>query len=163
MVWHDPLGTAINPIKIIAPSIPTPMSYVEYLFKNPDEIVETLKDPVSGVLGMPVAMAIADGRNSALKKGVYPIPEEIKAELSMYFGKRLLNSVRYAVGSSIFNGATQGIALKSGASAITLMNIIVFKRAEGKGSKDPALWAHEMFHVRQYKNYGLSKFAAILR
>jgi hypothetical protein len=139
------------------------MSYVEYLIKNPDEIVETLKDPVGGVVGMPVAMAIADGRNAALKNGVHPIPEEIKAELSMYFDKRLLNSVRYTVGSSIFNGVTQGIALKSGAAAITLVNVVVFKRSGGsKGSKDPVLWAHEMFHVRQYKKYGLSEFSAIL-
>lgn len=162
MVWYDPLGSAVNPFKIVSPSFPSPMSYVEYLLKNPDEIVETLKNPVAGVLGMPVALAIADGRNTALKKGVYPIPEEIKAELLMYFDESLLNSVRYTVGSSIFSGVTQGLALKVGANAITLGNVIAFKRTGANGSENSAIWAHEMIHVRQYKEYGLSKFAAIL-
>lgn len=160
MVWDDPVGSAINPWKVIDDSIPTPMSYVEYLVKNPEEIVETLKDPISGVVGMPVAMAISDGRNAALKKGVFRIPEEIKARLSIYYDESLLNSVRYTVGNSIFDGVTQGIALSTTADAITLVNVIVFKN-EG-GSQDPALWAHEVFHVRQYRNMGLSKFAAIL-
>jgi hypothetical protein len=124
MVYNDPLGSAINPIKIIDESIPSPMSYVDYLIKNPDEIVKTLKNPVAGVVGMPVAMAISDGRNAALENGVHPIPEEIKAKLSMYFDKRLLNSVRYAVGGSLFNGVTQGIALNTGAGAITLVNVV---------------------------------------
>lgn len=160
MVWDDPVGSAINPWKIIDDSIPTPMSYVEYLVKNPEEIVETLKDPVSGVVGMPVAMAISDGRNAALRKGVLRMPEEIKAQLSIYYDKSLLNSVRYTVGKNIFDGVTQGIALSTAADAITLVNVVVFKNEAG--SQDPALWAHEVFHVRQYRNMGLSKFAAIL-
>ena len=115
---------------------------------------------MAGAVGLPVAVAIADGRNSALKNGVQPLPEEIRAQLSMYYNKNLLDSVRYTVGSSFFNGLTQSIALKTSANAITLVNVIVFKNSEG--SLDPDLWAHEMFHVRQYKKYGLHKFSAIL-
>lgn len=161
MVYEDPLGSALNPYKVAIPSFPDVGGYIKYVIKNPDEIVKTFKNPVAGVIGMPIALAIADGRNTALKLGVYRIPEEIKAQLSMYFDQSLLNSVRYTVNDNLINnGLPQAVALNTQAGAITLINVIIFKNTGGSTNVD--LWAHEMFHVRQYKELGLAKFAATL-
>jgi Ricin-type beta-trefoil lectin domain/Domain of unknown function (DUF4157) len=161
MVWEDPIGSARNPIKIIDNSIPSPMSYVDYLSKNPDEVVKILKNPTAGVVGLPFAMAISDGRNSALRHGVRKMPANVRAAMAPYFSDSLMNSVRFANNSGLFEGILQGIALKYSAHAITLVNVIVFRndRPENSpGSKE--LWAHEMFHVGQYKSMGLSEFSA---
>jgi hypothetical protein len=158
LVWDDPAGALINPLKVIDSSIPTPQSYVEYAFKNPDEIIAGLKDPVGSGVGVPVAIAIADGRRAALQNGVRPIPEEIKALLSPYFDRNLLNSVRYTAGKSLFDGLLQSVAIHVGANAITLVNVIVFKDAAFAGNA--ITWSHELYHVRQYKDLGLHGFAA---
>ena len=159
MIWEDPLGSAINPIKVIDESLPTSMSYIEYSLKNPDEVIELIKDPVVGVIGMPLAIIIADGRNSALKNGTNKIPPHVKEDLMPYFDEQILDSVRYSSGKSFFNGLAQGIALNTRANAITLINVIVFKD-KNDAIDNSRLWAHEMFHVRQYRELGLSKFAA---
>jgi hypothetical protein len=159
MIYNDPLGAILDPIKVIDESIPSPMSYVEYVVKNPDEIIEVLKNPVAGVVGMPLAMAIADGRNSALRNGTKPIPQDVRSKLELYFDDKLLNSVRYSSNQGLFNGLLQGIALHgSSAVAITLVNVVVFEDAAR--AYDIDVWAHELRHVKQYHDLGLTEFAA---
>jgi len=158
MVWADPVGALLDPIKVIDDGIPSPLSYVEYSMRNPDEIVEVLKNPPAGVIGMPLALAIADGRNAALKAGVRPIPQDIRDQLEPFFSSRVLDSVRYSTGASLFDGLVQRIALFTEATAITLVNVIVFEFQSG--SANAALWAHELTHVQQYSELGLSEFAA---
>jgi hypothetical protein len=121
--------------------------------------VEVLKDPAAGAVGMPVAMAIADGRNSALKHGTKRMPQDVRVQLQPYFDDDLLDSVRYAADTGLFNGLLQGIALHGGgAAAITLVNVIVFKGAAK--AYDINTWAHELLHVKQYHDMGLAEFAA---
>jgi Ricin-type beta-trefoil lectin domain/Domain of unknown function (DUF4157) len=59
----------------------------------------------------------------------------------------------------LFNGLLQGVALHpGGAQAITLTNVVVFKQSATTYNIN--MWAHEMFHVRQYHEMGLAEFAA---
>jgi hypothetical protein len=60
MILSDPVGTAINPLKVIDESVHIELSYMDYVVRHPDEIVETLKNPVAGAVGMPAAIAIAE-------------------------------------------------------------------------------------------------------
>lgn len=163
MVWDDPLGSALNPIKIIDESIPSPLSFSEYIIKNPNEIVEILKNPAAGVVGAPLAMIIADSRNSALKNGTLPIPDDVREYLSPFFSDSLLNSVRYTSDPGYFNGIAQALTLKTTASAVTLVNVVAFKNKTGGSSPESIrLWAHELYHVKQYRDMGLLEFAATL-
>jgi hypothetical protein len=163
MIWDDPLGVAINPIKVIDESIPTPMSFVEYAVKNPDEIVEIVKNPTAGVVGAPLALIIADSRNAALKNGTSPIPPDVRTYMEPLFDKDLLDSVRYTTDSDIWDGLAQFIAVSAGANAVTLVNVVVFKDETGFSSPDNIpLWAHELYHVRQYRDMGLLPFAATI-
>jgi hypothetical protein len=159
MILSDPVGTALNPIKVIDEGIPTPLSYVEYIAKNPDEIIEVVKNPAAGAVGLPAAIAIADGRNAALKNGTKRMPLDVRVQLQPYFGESLLDSVRYTTDSKLYNGLLPGIALhQGGAGAITLVNVVVFKDAAK--AFNIRIWAHEMFHVKQYDDMGLTEFSA---
>jgi hypothetical protein len=163
MIWDDPLGVGINPIKVIDESIPTPLSFVEYAIKNPDEIVEIVQNPTAGVVGAPLALLIADSRNAALKNGTSPIPPDVRTYMEPLFDKDLLDSVRYTTDSDLWDGLAQFIALHTVADAVTLVNVIVFKDETGANSPDNvSLWAHELFHVRQYEDMGLLPFAATM-
>jgi hypothetical protein len=163
MIIDDPLGTSLNPIKVIDEGIPTPVSFVEYVVKNPDETIAILKNPTAGVVGMPLAVFIADSRNAALKNGTRPIPHDIKPYMAPLFSEEFLDSVRYSTDSDLWDGLAQFIALHTTAGAVTLVNVIVFKDETGANSPDNIrLWAHELFHVQQYSDMGLLPFAATL-
>ncbi len=135
------------------------MSYGEYVVKNPDEIVDILSNPVSSMVGYNVALTIADGRNAALRHGTKRMPQDVRAQLELYFDDELLDSVRYAADTDLFNGLLQSTALRvGGAKAITLVNVVVFK--DVAETYDINTWAHECVHVRQYQTLGLAEFAA---
>lgn len=137
--------------------LPNPIPYAEYVLKNPDEIIEIVKNPTI-FLGSPVAYLIADARNKVLKRGTKPLPPELRAHFKDHFSDELLRSVRYTVGNSVYNGIAPTLSLSTVAKAITLQNVIVFKEEP----KSIALWAHELHHVKQYQEWGLTTFAAVL-
>ncbi len=87
-----------------------------------------------------------------------PIPEEVKKELIPFYPEELLKNVRYAIGDTSPSGIA-GFAIRNGnAAAVTLIDTIVFKDESYVGSL--GLWAHELHHVQQYNDWGLSGFAA---
>jgi hypothetical protein len=87
-----------------------------------------------------------------------PIPDEVKKGLMPFYPAELLDNVRYAIGDTSQSGLA-GFAIRNGnAAAVTLIDTIVFKDESYVGSL--ALWAHEMHHVQQYKEWGISGFAA---
>jgi hypothetical protein len=86
-----------------------------------------------------------------------PIPDEVKKELVPFYPAELLENVRYTIGDTSKTGLA-GFAIRNGnAAAVTLIDTIVFKDESYIGSL--ALWAHELHHVQQYKEWGLSGFA----
>lgn len=87
-----------------------------------------------------------------------PIPEEVKKELMPFFSEAFLDNVQYTIGDTSQAGLA-GFAIRNGnAAAVTLIDTIVFK--EEKYVKSLALWAHELHHVEQYKDWGLAGFAS---
>jgi hypothetical protein len=87
-----------------------------------------------------------------------PIPEEVKRELIPFYPASLLENVQYTIGDTSQAGLA-GFAIRNGnAAAVTLIDTIVFKDEKYVGSL--ALWAHEIHHVQQYKDWGLGGFAA---
>jgi hypothetical protein len=87
-----------------------------------------------------------------------PIPEEVRKGLIPFYPADLLDSVRFAIGDTSQSGLA-GFAIRNGnAAAVTLIDTIVFKDESYVGSL--GLWAHEMHHIEQYREWGLTGFAA---
>lgn len=105
-----------------------------------------------------LANAIQTSRDQALAEGVAPIPAEIRRQLSGHVPDADLDSVRWRVrgGSDL---SLQRTALDhGGATAITLIDIVVFAD-KGDALANAALWAHELRHVTQYREWGLTEFS----
>lgn len=87
-----------------------------------------------------------------------PIPQEIRNALTPFFPSELLESVRYSIGDTS-PGGVAGFAIRNGnAAAVTLIDTVVFS-AESH-VRNIALWAHELHHVEQYKDWGSQGFAS---
>jgi hypothetical protein len=87
-----------------------------------------------------------------------PIPDAVRKGLVPFYPAELLENVRYTIGDTSKTGLA-GFAIRNGnAAAVTLIDTIVFKDESYIGSL--ALWAHEMHHIEQYREWGLSGFAA---
>ncbi|WP_181176636.1 DUF4157 domain-containing protein [Mesorhizobium sp. B2-4-9] len=104
----------------------------------------------------PLEFAIHESRKSAVRAGVQGIPIHIRDKLRVFYPKSVLDSVRFRIGS---RGAldVQRFAFDSGASAVTLDNVIVFDSQND--ADDVCTWAHELEHVIQYRRLGVDGFA----
>ena len=111
----------------------------------------------ANVISETLAAAMQRSRNS-VRTDAKPIPEAIRRELTPFFSEALLKDVRYTIGDTSQAGLA-GFAIRNGrAAAVTLIDTIVFKDESYVSSL--ALWAHELHHVEQYADWGLSGFAA---
>ena len=86
-----------------------------------------------------------------------PIPDEIRNALIPFYPAELLENVRYSIGDTT-PGGVAGFAIRNGnAAAVTLIDTVVFSNETHV--RNLALWAHEIHHVQQYKDWGVSGFA----
>lgn len=111
----------------------------------------------ANVISETLAAALQRSRDTVRPESK-PIPEEVKKGLMPFYPPELLENVQYAIGDPSKTGVA-GFAIRNGnAAAVTLIDTIVFKDESYVGSL--ALWAHEVHHIQQYKEWGLSGFAA---
>lgn len=108
--------------------------------------------------GAPVLEAwLAWSRGRVRAAGVQPIPPEIRAKLSGFFADVLLDAASYRVGGVDTFDLAAGAIRFADATAVTLGDVIVF--ADEASAADPVLWAHELAHVQQVREWGLTGFA----
>lgn len=93
-----------------------------------------------------------------------PIPPEIRLQLEGFVESDLLDRVLYNIGDpGIVNLANVSIEFGDKfnrgrpTQAVMLIDIIVFKDAEA--ASDPAVWAHELHHMKQFRDWGVHDFA----
>lgn len=158
-VKEDPTKIVVNPAGYIdTTGIPKTGDFVEYVIKNPEKAIELITNP-GDIPYMPVANAIISGRNAVIAGNGKPIPEDIKVFLRRWYPDDLIDSVRYTSNwgplRSTLQAAQMTFNRKTG--AIALINAVVFRDEELASS--PALWAHELFHVQQYRAWGVFGFA----
>ncbi len=111
----------------------------------------------ANVISDTLAAALQRSRDT-VREGSKPIPEEVKKGLIPFYPAEVLDNVRYTIGDTSKTGLA-GFAIRNGnAAAVTLIDTIVFKDESYLGSL--GLWAHEMHHIEQYKEWGLAGFAA---
>lgn len=101
---------------------------------------------------------LQQSRDQAVQGGTEPIPLEIRAQLQPYYPDDVLMAARYSIGALDDLNAGQAIMQNPDTEAVTLVDVIVF-RSEDDAQKDVALWAHELWHVKQYQEWGVQGFA----
>jgi len=100
---------------------------------------------------------ITQSRNSAIGQAS-PMPPYIRQQLQGFYDDDVLNRARFKVGDTgAFN--IGGLTLQYGdnVNAITLIDLIIFQNQDL--ANDPTLWAHELKHVEQYRDWGTHSFA----
>lgn len=125
---------------------------------------EFLESP-QGKTAVALALSITWSRDYYLSlKGTVPLPASVKELMKNGFGIALLDSVRIAESDS-FDLALPG-SINSGQKffsghdhAVTLDNVIVFNKIPGDQEGQLEWWAHELYHVKQYGDWGIAGFA----
>ncbi|MGH8351973.1 MAG: DUF4157 domain-containing protein [Pseudomonas sp.] len=101
---------------------------------------------------------IVQSRNAAATGDIRTIPLNIRAQLEPYYDIQVLDTARYKVGDDGELNAANTMLQNPDVNAVTLMDIIVFRNADD-ALNNVALWAHELKHVQQYLQWGVSEFA----
>lgn len=102
---------------------------------------------------------IVTSRNNLAQGDVQPIPLHIRVQLDGYYDLRVLETARYKVGDDEVLNAANTMLQNPDVNAVALMDVIVFRHADD-AQNNVALWAHELMHVQQYLEWGVSEFAA---
>ncbi|WP_250456271.1 DUF4157 domain-containing protein [Caballeronia sp. ATUFL_M2_KS44] len=146
----DPIGDITHPDRIVR--------NVGREVDNAGRAVDKARLEAQAQAGAPIfEQAINASRATAINGGVQPIPPDVRQDLTGYIDEDVLNRARYKVGDNgIVNIANLSIRYGD-AAAVTLVDVIVF--ANPLGIRDRALWAHELTHVRQYRDWGTRDFA----
>lgn len=115
-------------------------------------------DSVSQMASGALETWLIEARNAAAAGETLPIPLNIRAQLEPYYDLGVLEAVRYKVGNAAELDAANAMLQNPNVAAVTLIDIIVFRSADA-ALNDAALWAHELRHVQQYQEWGVSEFA----
>ncbi len=111
--------------------------------------------------GMLLEQWLIDTRSRAQARAL-PIPAEIRRKLERFVDAKALDAARYQIDDgSVLDLATlnqfYGDAVGRRVAAVTLVDVIIFRDAQV--AADVTVWAHELFHVKQYREWGVHEFA----
>lgn len=101
---------------------------------------------------------LLQSRQAALRAGTEPIPLMIRAQLAPFYDDALLDEVRFRVGITDEMDAATVMLQNPDVQAVTLVDVVVFRSAAA-AEQDATLWAHELWHVQQYREWGTDGFA----
>lgn len=101
---------------------------------------------------------LLQSRQAALRAGTEPIPLMIRAQLAPFYDDALLDDVRFRVGITDEMDAATVMLQNPDVQAVTLVDVVVFRSAAA-AEQDATLWAHELWHVQQYCEWGTDGFA----
>jgi hypothetical protein len=125
---------------------------------------EHIKKETHGQTGGPILEAwLIGSRNTSIGTSG-PIPPSIRQALSGYIEDDVMNRARFKVGDNgILNLAGLSIAYGDGVfgnsvAAVTLVDVIVFA-SEDDAYNNVSLWAHELTHVKQFRDWGTRDFS----
>lgn len=111
-----------------------------------------------GLAAATLANALQHSRDAARAAGTRPMPPEIRAGLLPWFPADLLDSIEYRVGAPE-DASVQSLSIRYGdAIAVAVIDTIIFTDPEDARS-NLVLWAHEVEHVAQFRDWGVYTFA----
>lgn len=126
---------------------------------DPNGVLGPMQERAGTISANALEAWILRSRASASREGTLPIPTEIRRQLLQFYPAELLDAVRYKVGDTDELSAARNVMQNPDIKAVTLVDIIVFRNAQ-MAEQDAALWAHELLHVQQYREWGSAGFAA---
>lgn len=94
-------------------------------------------------------------RDDAVEQGVAEVPGAVRDALADYIPPEVLATVRWRVDDSNLMSAANLFG-NGTLTAVTLDHVIVF--VSDDDAADLTLWAHELYHVRQYREWGVAGF-----
>ncbi|WP_353472895.1 hypothetical protein PVT71_02360 [Salipiger sp. H15] len=125
---------------------------------------KSLGETFQEAVGIPLAAALRQAHD-ALSPRAKPLPDDIKTALYAGFSHELVDRARYVETDvegnlpAIINTLKTKIGETDGTNhAVTVDDIIAFETVPSV--LDIGFWAHELIHVRQYRDWGIDKFAA---
>lgn len=146
----DPMGDLLHPERILR-------NIEQEMRAAADEARRIAMEPQVQAGGQSLAIWLEASRDSAMHGEPQPIPNNIREQLKDFYDQEVLDRVRFKVGDAgVFNLGNLSIQY-GGAGAVTLIDVIVFKKNED--IKNTALWAHELKHVEQFRDWGVRTFA----
>lgn len=93
-------------------------------------------------------------RDEATARGVEALPVEIRDAFEGYLPAEVLEHVRWRIEpDSVLTGQN---FFQADVRAVTLDNVILF--ADAEEAANIKLWAHELYHVLQYRQWGIDGF-----
>jgi len=102
-----------------------------------------------------VAAWVVSFRDDAIALGAERVPPEIRDALLGHVPGEILDRVRWRIDSELAITG-QNLLQLGGVRAVTLDHVIVF--ADADEAADATLWAHELYHVMQYAEWGIDGF-----
>jgi hypothetical protein len=151
-------ASAVTPRRVepIEPARPQNPAYAQFV-NFTRGFVQVQSQYSANLISETLAAALQRSRD-AVRPDSKPIPDAVKKELMPFYSEATLKDIRYTIGDTSQAGLA-GFAIRNGnAAAVTLIDTVVFK--DEKYVNSLALWAHELHHVEQYNDWGLSGFAA---
>jgi len=140
---------------------PLPVETAQAVFNGVNAFIETGDPQHLQPLAHLTAGEVTAARN-LLTESAVPVPDEVIAILPEEV-RDLARSVRVMEVSQVpgeLNLPKTSINHLEQAGAIALIDVIVFKEMPGTVEQhDKHLWAHEMCHIRQYRDWGTTEFA----
>ncbi|MDO9111637.1 MAG: DUF4157 domain-containing protein [Desulfatirhabdiaceae bacterium] len=155
----DPNRLIVNPDGYLdSNGIPTLGDIFEFIDKNPDKAMELLQDSGQWPY-LTVAAGIIASHDAVIAGGGRPIPAHLRKKLRRWYPDELLNAVRWTSIREPMQRFLQDAQMNFDADtlAITVINAVIFRNDDL--ANDGALWAHELYHVQQYRDWGVFSFA----
>jgi len=125
--------------------------------KAGQDVANAINELQASVLSGPtLEQAIKSSHDTAIN-GAMPIPPQMRQQLTGYASEASMNGVRYKIGDSGFVNLARLLEQGGVASAVTLIDVIIFRGPTE--AANPSIWAHELTHVDQYRDWGVHSFA----
>lgn len=105
-----------------------------------------------------LVFALQQAQADATALGTEPIPLHIRVQLDAWYDFAVLDAVRFRVGDQQQVSAANALLQNPDVNAVTLIDTVIFRHASD-AENNVALWAHELKHVQQYQELGVSEFA----
>jgi len=153
------LRIVINPTSYINPTgIPTEGDFMQQVMENPQATIQLLENPGQFPY-FPVAEAMISAHNAILNNGAKPIPDDIRRFLRIWYPDDVLASIRFTTNYNAVQNLLPAaqMTFNPRTRAVTLLNTIAFR--DDADANDASIWAHEVYHVMQYKKWGVFGFA----
>jgi hypothetical protein len=130
---------------------------VNTVAKAGQDVANAVNELQASLLSGPtLEQAIISSHNTAIN-GAMPIPPQIRQQLTGYASEDSMNRVQYKIGDNGFANLAHLLEQGGAAAAVTLIDVVVFRGPSE--AADPSIWAHELTHVDQYRDWGVHSFA----